>query len=350
VPFGLLAVVHSLLNIAAYILLYLWWGRIFFRLGLGKANEMLAWTLPVWLVFAAFWGDLAYLNIYVITTLICTLFIEATLDERLGSSLFWLSIILQSKPYLAFPIAIPLILGRYRFFFKLLILAVITYGAIVGVTIWLMGPAYGWQQHIDYIRFLVDMTANFPWRSPESGFLGYNHSILQITFYLLGVTPRTLRLATAIKVLLLIPLAVVSLRHWLRPARCVGGNAPYLSLNFTFALYAGALIWLDIVWEVTFGVVILAYLLATLEQSKTRIWVWAVFLPYALLDFWQVATFVVFGPDIIAPDVYIWTDPSIYIPIVMIVNLVFYALFIKRLWDTAQPIYRPKSMQAFSTG
>ncbi len=340
IPFGILAVIHTLLNIMSYLLLYLWWGRIFHRLGLDRANQMLAWTLPVWVVFAAFWGDMSYLNVYVITTLICTLLIEAILDERLGWSLLWVSIILQTKPYLAFPLALPLILGRPRFFFKLLILALIAYGGIVGITILLVGPAYGWQQHVEYVQFLANMTANFPWRDPDRGFLGYNHSILQIVFYLLGVTPVALRLATGIKILLLIPLVAVSLRHFLQPARCPGRDAPQLSLDLTFALYAGALIWLDIVWEMTLGIVIFTYLLATVEQRSTRGWIWAIFLPYALLDFWQIVSFLAFGPDVISPGSYILTDPSIYIPLVMIVILVFYALLIKRLW--IMPLTFPK--------
>jgi hypothetical protein len=70
-------------------------------------------------------------------------------------------------------------------------------------------------------------------------------------------------------------------------------------------------------------------------------WVWVVFLPYALLDFWQVASFVVLGEAIFAEGLYIWIDPSIYIPMVMIVILMFYALLVKRLW--VMPLTFPKS-------
>ncbi len=332
IPFGFVAVSYTLLNLAGCVLLYLWWGRIFYQLGLESANQMLARLLPVWLIFSAFWGDLSYLNIYIITTLIVTLLIEAVLHERLGWSLLWLSIILQSKPYLAFPLVVPLILGRPRFFFKLLIGAIVVYGAVVGITILAVGPAYGWQQHLKYLQFLANMTANFPWRGPEKGFLGYNHSIVQINYYLFGLTPEVLRLATALKLLLLIPLAVVTIRHFRRPARSAGRAVPLLSLDLMFALYAGALIWLDIVWEMTLGIVVFTYLLATLNQRGAKILVWAVFLPYALLDFWQVVSFIVFGPEVILPGSYIATDPSIYLPMVMLVILTFYALLVWRLW------------------
>ena len=90
---------------------------------------MQAWTLPVWIIFSAFWGDLAYLNIYVITALCCTLLIEAILAERLGWALVWASLLLPTKPYLVFPLIIPLILGRPRFFWKLLVGTITAYGA-----------------------------------------------------------------------------------------------------------------------------------------------------------------------------------------------------------------------------
>lgn len=330
-PLGVVAVFHTFLSLAAYVLLYLWWGRIFRRLGLIDAHRMLAQTLPVWLVFSAAWGDLAYLNIYVITTFICTLLIEAVLEEELGWAVLWLAVLLQTKPYLAFPLAVPLILGRYRFFFRLLILSILSYGAIVGVTVLVAGPAYGWQQHREYFRFLADMRVNFPWRGPDRAFLGYNHSLTQVILYLFGVSAGTLRWASGLKMLLLVPLAVAGLRHLLQPARVPGCQVPRLSLDMTFALYAGSLLWLDIVWEVTLGIVIFGYLLAVLEKRMARIVVWAVFLPYALLDFWQLASYAVIGPQVILPGFYIATDPSIYFPMVMLVAVLFYSLLIWRL-------------------
>ena len=330
-PLGMVAVVHTFLSLAAYVLLYLWWGRIFRRLGLINAHQMLARTLPVWLVFSAFWGDLAYLNIYAITTLICTLLIEAVLEENLGRAVLWLAILLQTKPYLAFPLAVPLILGRHRFFLRLLILSILSYGTIVGVTVLVTGPAYGWEQQVKYFRFLADMRLNFPWRGPDRAFLGYNHSITQVILYLFGVTAGALRWASGLKMLLLAPLAVVSLRHLLQPARVPGCQVPRLSLDLTFALYAASLLWLDIVWEITLGIVIFGYLLATLEKRMARIAVWAVFLPYALLDFWQLASYAVLGPQVILPGFYIATDPSIYFPIVMLVAVLFYSMLTWRL-------------------
>ncbi len=327
-----IVIIHTLLHIVAYGLLYIWWGRIFRRLNLERANNALAWTLSVWLVFSAFWSDLGYLNIYTIMALLGTLLIEAILEESLGWSLLWLSIILQIKPQWAFAAVVPLLLGRHCFFLKLAALTIVVYVAIVGATMLAAGPTYAWQQHVDYVQFLARLSRDFPWRGPDKGFLGYNHSIVQIVAYFLGVTPDAMRLATGIKVLLLVPLAVVAWRHLFWPIGRPGRDVPQLALDFAFVLYLGAFIWLDMVWEVSLGIAVFTYLLATLEQRNMGILVWAVFLPYALVDLWQVASFAVFGMDVIAPGLYILTDPSIYIPLVMIVILTFYALLVRRLW------------------
>jgi hypothetical protein len=314
-------------------LLYVWWDRIFRRRGLNRAREILAWTLPLWLVFSQFWSDLSYLNVYIFMALLSTWLIDAILDEHLGWSLLWLSIILQIKPQWAFAAAIPLLLGRRRFFLKLLVSSILVYVAVVGVTMLVVGPAYGWQQYVDYFRLLWNIQGgNYPWRGPDADFLGYNHSITQTVVYLLGVTPSALRLATLIKVVLLIPLAAVILRHLRRPAGCAGRDVPRLGLNLAFVLYLGVFVALSVVWELTLSVAVFTYLLATLDQRNSKRLAWAVFLPYALLDFWQLLSFIVLGPNAIVPGPFVLTDPSIYIPTTMIVNLTFYALLVKRLW------------------
>jgi hypothetical protein len=329
--FTLIAIVHTLLHIAAYVFLYLRWERIFCDLGLVRAEEMVACTLPVWLVFSAFWGDLGYLNIYVIMALVGTLLIEAVLNERLGWSILWLSIIVQIKPQWAFAAAVPLLIGRYRFFLKLLAIGAVVYVAVMGITMLAGGPAYVWQQYSEYAQFLGRLSHDWPWRGPEAPYLGYNHSVKQIILYLLGVAPGTQRLGTGVKIVLLIPLGIVSLRHLLRPARQPGRNVPQLSLDLAFALYLGAFVWLDVVWEVTLGIAVFVYLLATLESRAAKIVIWGVFLPYALVSVFQIGGVALLGMGAV-DGAYILTDPSIYFPIIMAVILTFYALLVMRLW------------------
>ncbi len=334
-PSAAVVFVHSLLHVVAYIILYASWDRVFDHLNLEKAQEILAWTLPVWLVFYPFWSDLGYLNIYVIMALLGTLFIAAILRERLGWSVLWLTIILQIKPHWAFAAVVPLLLGRYRFFLKLMALTAISSAIVIGTGMLLGGPAYVWGQYVDYVQFLPHLVEDFPWRNPDSAFLGYNHSIKQIAFYLLGETPSSKRLIVAIKAILLTPVGVVSWRSLLRYSGTPPQQIPELALDLAFALYLGAFIWLDMVWELSLGIVIFGYLLATLERKAVKGLVWVIFIPYALIDLWQLLSLAVFGMDIMAPGPYVLTDPSIYVPMTMVVILIFYALLVKRVWEAA---------------
>lgn len=332
-PKMLAAVIHTALHVVIYALLFVQWGRIFKRLGLEHTSSTLIAILPIWLLFSAFWSDLGFLNVYILTALLATLLIDAVLDERLDLSVLWLSIILQIKPQWAFAAVIPLLLGHYRFFFKMLIWAAGVYLAVSAVTILIVGPSYGWQQHKEYFHLLTGIGDTYPWRGPEKEFLGYNHSIVQIAVFIGGITTTALRIGQAIKLLLLVPLGVIVLRLLRHPVHKMGRDVPQLSLELAFVLYTGVFIWMDVVWELSLGIAVFTYLLATLDEQKVRTALWIVFLPYVLVDFVQIISYLVLGDSAFVQEVYIVTDYSIYIPLVMIVTLTFYALLIKRLWS-----------------
>jgi hypothetical protein len=323
---------HTALHVVIYALLYRQWDRIFKRLGLEQASRALIATLPVWLLFSAFWSDLILLNVYTLMALLATLLIDAVLDERLDLSLLWLSIILQLKPHMAFAVLIPLLLGHYRFFFKLILAAAAVYVAIFALTILVLGPHYGWEQYKAYFHLLTAMGDNFPWRGPSKDFLGYNHSIVQTVVFFGGISTTTLRIGQAIKFLLLVPLVIIGLRFLRHPVRKMGREVPELGLELAFVLYTGVFIWLDIVWELTLGIAVFTYLLAVLNQSKARTMMGIVFLLYSLVDVFQLVGYMVLGENALLQDAYVVTDISTYVPLIMIVTLTFYVLLIKRLW------------------
>jgi hypothetical protein len=331
----LVSILHTLLHIAVYGGLYFAWDGVFHDLGLREANRTLARTAPLWLVFSAFWSDLGYLNIYVMMALLSTLLIKAVLNQQLVWSVLWLSLILQSKPQWAFAAVVPLLVGHHRFFFTLVVGSLLAYGAVIALTMVASDSMYVLQQYGEYFQFLWTLPSRFPWRGPEAPYLGYNHSIKQTVIFLIGESPGALRLVTALKLLLLAPLGLVT-------GRCLRGrpagsqiDLSRRSIDFAFALYLGAFIWLDMVWELTLAIAIFGYLLATLEQPGMKGLVWAVFVPYALIDLWQLVSFATFGMDVVAPGPYIVTDPSIYVPLIMIMILTFYALLIGRAWAGA---------------
>jgi hypothetical protein len=107
-----------------------------------------------------------------------------------------------------------------------------------------------------------------------------------------------------------------------------------LSLDLAFALYLGAFIWLDVVWEVTLGIAVFTYLLATLDprQRWSRIILWGLFAPYALRDFLELVSFIALGERAFWPGgLFFVMDPTIYFPLVMLIIVTMYGLLVRRL-------------------
>lgn len=331
-PLQILLPIMVVIHLLAYALLYIWWGRIFEQNHLTNIASQWAGLLPLYLVFSPFWDDLSYMNTYIIVALFATLLIDAILREQLGWASFWLgAAILPIKPHWAFALALPLLLGRYRFFLKLLAGAGLAYLIVAGVTILAGGVEYGIRQYQDYFAFLSRITRDYPWWGPDKPFLGYNHSILQIVLYALGVSAANMRLATILKLILLLPLGWISLKFLRNPRDQAGSVIPETALSLVFAFYLGAFIWLDMVWELSLGIVIFAYLLATSEHKGTRILLWVLFGPYALLDIWRLVSYMALGDRVLYEGAYVLTDPLIYFPWIMMVLLVFYAVLLLRL-------------------
>ena len=331
-PLQILLPLMTVIHLAAYGLLYIWWARIFEQNRLLDIARQWARLLPLYLVFSVFWDDLSYMNTYILIALFATFLIDAILQEHLGWASFWLgAVILPIKPHWAFALVLPLLLGRYRFFIRLLAGAGLAYLIVVGMTIMAGGLEYGIRQYQDYLGFLSRLTRDYPWWGPDKPFLGYNHSVLQIILYLLGVSTANMRLVTILKLVLLIPLGWIGVKFLRNPINRMGGEVPETALALVFAFYLAAFIWLDMVWELSLGMVIFAYLLATIEQKGTRVLLWVLFGPYALLDIWRLVSYLALGDDVLYEGAYVLTDPLIYVPWIMIILLVFYALLLRKL-------------------
>src|SRR5512141_1142429 len=150
-PLQILLPLMVVIHILVYALLYIWWDRIFTQNSLISVARQWAGLLPVFLVFSAFWDDLSYMNTYLLIALFATFLIDAILQERLVWASFWLgAVILPIKPHWAFALALPLLLGRYKSFVRLMIGSLLAYLAVAGITILAGGAGYGIQQYKDY--------------------------------------------------------------------------------------------------------------------------------------------------------------------------------------------------------
>lgn len=331
-PINILVWVMTAIHLAAYWLLYLRWARIFQKNNLTKASALWAQALPIFLIFSVFWDDLALLNIYLIVALAATCAIEAVLDENLGWASFWIgAVILPVKPHWAFALGIPLLLGRYRFFLRLALGTLLAYLATVGVTILGGGADYVLRQYQDYFIFLGRLSRDFPWWGPDKPFFGYNQSVMQTILYYFGVTDANKTLATLVKLLLLVPLGWVAVKYLRNPIRKSGREAPETALAIGFALYLGAFLWLDMVWEISLGLVVFVFLLSVIEQKRVCNALGILFVPYAALDIWRLISYLALGDAVLYDNVYVRTDPLLYFPWILIIIVVFYGLLIRYL-------------------
>jgi hypothetical protein len=321
-----------IIHVAAYTLLYIWWNQIFEQSNLFPIARQWARLLPLYLVFSAFWDSLAYMNMFIIIALFVTFLIYALLQEKLDWAAFWLgAVLLQFEPYWALVLILPLVLRRYRFFFKLLAGTALAYLIVAGITVAAGGFDYGIRQYQDYFSFLAHLTRDYPWWGPDKPFLGYNHSIMQSVLYFLGVSAANMRLATIIKLILLLPLGWISLKFLRHPGKEAANAAPGTTLALIFALYLGAFIWSDMVWELSLGVAIFAYLLATLGKKQNPILLWLLFGLYALLDIWRSISYMTLRGNVPYLVSYVPADPLVYVPWIMMVILVFYAMLLLHL-------------------
>lgn len=320
-----------LIHVAAYMLLYIWWSKIFEQNNLFHIGRQWGLLLPLYLAFSAFWDGLAYASIYVVMAMLATFLFDAILHGRLGAAVFWLAIMLLIEPHWVFVLALPLLLRKYSFFLKLLAGTALAYLVAAGITIMAGGVEYGIQQYQAYFGTLMQMARDYPWRGPDQPFLGYNHSLLQTVFYFLGISAGNILLVNLLKLVLLLPLIWVGLKFLRRSGQPAGTEPAGTILALFFTLYLGASLCLDRVWEVTLGIVIFAYLLATSKQKQAHVLLWVLFGSYALLDVWRVISYLAFGESILYQGSYVLTDPFLYIPWIMLIILIFYAVLLVRL-------------------
>jgi len=319
------------LCLAAYGGLFLTWRWIFRFLGLEKAGQALLLSLPLWIAFSPFWDDATYLNIYTVMALVGSWLIAAVLQERLALGACCLALILATKPHWAFALALPLLLGRKRFFWKLLAGALAVYLGLAGVSMALSSPIYILEQYRAYVSFLTHLTQMHPWRTAADGFLGYNHSIVQVAIFLGGERARLL--GQVVKYLLLLPGGVVLLAYGGRKSAAPARREEPLLL--AFLLYLMAFLWLDLLWELYLTVAIYPFLLALDLRRPERTLAALVFLPYAWLDFWRVMVYALGSPMV--NEAYLAWDFSAYLPWILLTGLVFYFLLLRRVWLTVRP-------------
>ena len=325
IPYKIVWGIDALLHIIAYWAIYWRWFVIFRQQQLHTAADVLVRLFPLWIIFTGLLYEIAYMNIYIFMALLATLLIEAIINQQTGRAILWLAILLPIKPQWAFALGIPFLLGQWRFLAKVMIGGILSYTAIFVITILIAGP-YALRQSGEYVQTLQSIPYTFVWNTMlKEGHIGYNNSIMQLVKFFTNNAPYSVGVSTALKLLLSLPLIAVL---WRYRRYASTGATPGLALEWAFALYFAAFIWLDVVTELSFSIVIFTYLLGTLSQQRLRNIARIVFLPYAFAFIW-ITVFSILSFAIPLPSAIV--DPSFFIPVVLLAMLGLYGLVLWQL-------------------
>jgi hypothetical protein len=327
-PYKVVWIVDALLHVIVYWAIYGRWFTIFRQQRLDSAVDALVRLFPLWIIFTGLLYEIAYMNIYIFMAFFATLLIEGMLYQQTGKASVWLAILLPIKPQWAFALGIPCLLGQWRFLAKVVIGGLLAYAAIFALTA-LMTGSYALQQYREYAQFLGSIPYTFVWNTlSKDGHIGYNNSIMQLVVFFVNNAAYSVGLSTIIKIILSLPLIWI---YWRYRRHEVQETPPGFILEWAFALYLLAFLWLDVVTELTFGIVIFSYLLGTLPGQGLKNTARLVFLPYALTLIWitvsGIASFLLPLPDAII-------DPSLFIPFILIATLGLYGLVLWQMRDT----------------
>ena len=134
-PYKVVWAIDTLLHIIIYWAIYWRWFEIFREQQLNSAAETLIRLSPLWILFTGLLYEIAYMNIYIFMAFIATLLIEAVHKQQTGRAILWLAILLPIKPQWAFALGIPIMLGQWRFFLKVVGGALLAYFAILAVMV-----------------------------------------------------------------------------------------------------------------------------------------------------------------------------------------------------------------------
>jgi hypothetical protein len=262
------------------------------------------------------------LNVLIILTASLTIYL--LIEEKAFPAAILISLLFLTEPYWAFLLLIPLLFGRYRFFVKLLFLTL--FGCILTVllTLTLVGWKYGLSQYQACVKYALQSSKYYSWRTPRDGPLGYNHSLRQVIYYYFGQTTFVAGLVNLLQQVLTLPFFLIAFGYIINPLKCRCNKKPLVIIDLSFALYLSVCLWLDFLWQLIFSIVILVYLLHFSKKPWVKNLLWLLFIPYALIDVWQALSYLFFGPSVVDAVGFLTIDPSLHFPFLLILLLAIY--------------------------
>jgi hypothetical protein len=177
---------------------------------------------------------------------------------------------------------IPLLLGHWRWWLKVVIGSGVGYGLTVLLTLFVAGLDFGWVLYQDYAGHLLNIAERYPWTMH----IFYNHSWQSILYWLFGFQGWVRPAVTVIRLLFLMPLLWL-LWRWGQSPPDAERRSP-LALGLCFAAHLWALMLVSDLWEAQLLIVVFAYLLAV-GGPQVRRWATLISVPFSLLSVAQLA-------------------------------------------------------------
>ena len=103
--------------------------------------------------------------------------------------------------------------------------------------------------------------------------------------------------------------------------------------------YLGIFIAMDVIWEASLALAILALLWPTLHSAWEKWGLGSLIGIYVVLDIIRLAGYLIGGDAVLWQDSYLLTDPAIYIPIILLVFMVLYAALLRVIGNSKSSEY-----------
>ncbi|MGQ0601615.1 MAG: glycosyltransferase 87 family protein [Anaerolineales bacterium] len=259
------------------------WRSVFRAVHLSRAdNAMILWA-PLWLVYSQWFFDLTYLNVSTFWLCLAGALTWAVLRQRTGWVVLLVVVIALAKPHHVYPLLIPMLLGQWRWWLKVVTASGVGYGLTILMTFSRVGPDFGFGLYRDYLDHLLNIAERYPW----TDHIFYNHSWRSILYWLFGFQTWVGPAVTAIRLLFLIPVLWLLWRWWQRP-QLGSERRSQLALGICFAAHLWALMLVSDLWEAQLLIVVFAYLLAFGGPLIGR-WAMLMMVPFSLLSVAQLA-------------------------------------------------------------
>lgn len=307
-PFRIVSVLWLGVLVAAYLGAIRVWYRVLEHLSPDSRPTYIIW-LPMTLLFSEWYANLLYGNIAGVLFFLSGLLSLYIVQQKPRQAGLVALLIVLLKPQWLFPLLLPMVFRRWRFFLTLAAYVVVGYVLVSLIFVGLMGAEYGLDTLRDYFKFLTVLNDVYPWTGKTLAFEDMNHSWRQIFLSYFGFQDWISYASEGMKVLMAGLVGWLAFKAW-RQKIGLGSELAFCFLGLGYLL---AMALLAQLWELLAGIVFFLYLQSVNDRGVRRFSL--LFLVYALYELIAIVSFAT-GVE--------WLFLPTSIPLTMLALLILY--------------------------